>query len=112
MAADWQAIAQRLKGLVGMSDRAKLSSAAVRLDVDLEDLERAIKGESPASILRVVAAMVRVYGLDPSWLVTGRYDPNTHRVGTRRDAAAVEELLRTLVADSPSDGESGAKELA
>ena len=111
MAADWEAIAQRIKGLVSMSDRAKLASAAARLDVDLEDLEGAIKAESPTAILRVVAAMVRVYGLDPSWLITGRYDAVTHRMGTRRDPAAVEELLRQLVGNSPADGEGGAKEL-
>jgi hypothetical protein len=30
------------------------------------------------SLIEVVAALVREFGVDPQWLLTGRYDPSVH----------------------------------
>ena len=101
MATDWKGISSRIKGLIGMADRGRHSSAATRLRVDEQTLRRAIEEESPTAIRSVMAALVRVYGLDPSWMLTGKYDPTTHRTALAGDEAAIERLLSELLSPAP-----------
>lgn len=46
---------------------------------------------------RVVAAVARVYGLDPTWILTGKYDSATHRIAIARDESELNRLLATLI---------------
>ena len=104
MAVDWEGIAGRIKGLISMSDRAQVESAATRLGVDQQTLRLALQQESPTATLTVLNAVIRVYGLDPTWVMTGKYDAGTHRVALGGDAATVEQLLTSILSPPfPSD---------
>lgn len=96
MAVDWPGVSDRIKAFIGMSDQAQLSTAAAKLGVDERHLRDAIRLQSRFSTLKVIGAMVRVFGLDPSWVLTGRYDPATHRVAMEGDSEAIDALLSEL----------------
>jgi hypothetical protein len=96
MKVDWSGVADRIKAFIGTSDQAQLSAAAVKLGVEERHLRDAIRHQSRFSMLKVIGAMVRVFGLDPSWVLTGRYDPATHRVAMEGDGAAIDALLSEL----------------
>jgi hypothetical protein len=100
MALDWTAVSQRIKGLISMSDQAQLPEAAARLGVEERVLRDALKQQSRLSTLKVIGAVVRVYGLDPSWVLTGKYDPATHRVAIQNDSSAIDDLLKRLITDA------------
>lgn len=97
VAIDWAGVVGRIKGLVSISDQAQQQSAATLLGIDERHLRAAIQHESRLSTLKVVAAVVRVYGLDPTWVLTGHYDAATHRSALQGDSAAIDELLSRLV---------------
>jgi hypothetical protein len=100
---DWNGVSGRIRGLVSMSDQAQLSAAANRLGVEERHLRDAIEQQSRTSTLKVIAAIVRVYGLDPTWVLTGTYDSTTHRVAIQRDSSEIEVLLSRLVANASQD---------
>jgi hypothetical protein len=72
------AIAARIRGLVGGQD-ASLSDASRRLKVDEVSLRISIDELAPYPTVDVIAAVVREYGVDPTWLLTGEYDAASHR---------------------------------
>ena len=76
--AEHQAIAERIRGLVG-AQRQDLSAAAVRLGVDEVSLRASIDPDAPHLPLGVVLAIIREYAVDPMWLLSGEYDLATHR---------------------------------
>lgn len=57
-------------GLTAVAARLGVSSKLVRLSIDFCD---------PRLSAVLAVAVVRSYGLDPTWLVTGEYDAATHR---------------------------------
>lgn len=71
------AIAARIRGL--LSGQGDLSSLAVTLRVDEVALRISIDELSPYPTMGVIAAVVREYGVDPSWLLTGEYNAGAHR---------------------------------
>jgi hypothetical protein len=103
MQLDLKNIAERIRGLVSMSDRAQLTNAAARLGVDENDLRAALDGKSSRSALNVIGAIIRVYGLDPTWVLSGKYDQATHRVALQNDAAQIDALLQSLVTEAPEE---------
>jgi hypothetical protein len=75
---DRAAVANRLRSLlVGQS--GGLEDAAARLGIEELSLRLSIDELSPHPTVEVLAAVVRVYGVDPTWLLTGEYDAGTHR---------------------------------
>lgn len=72
------AIAARIRGLLGGQD-SSLSDAARRLKVDEVSLRMSVDTIAPYPTVDVIAAVVREYGVDPTWLLTGDYDATTHR---------------------------------
>ena len=56
-----------------------MSDAAKRLRVDELSLRMSVDELAPYPTVDVIAAVVREYGVDPSWLLTGEYDSSTHR---------------------------------
>lgn len=71
-------IAARIRGLIGGRD-ASIGAAALRLRVDETALRMSLDEISPYPTIDVVAAVVRDYGVDPTWLLTGMYNRATHR---------------------------------
>ena len=72
---DRLAIANRLRALFGAND---LDEIAVRLGVSHVELRRSIDDRAPNPTADVLTAVVRVYGVDPSWLIHGEYNSATH----------------------------------
>jgi hypothetical protein len=99
---DWKGIAGRINGLISMSDRAQIESAAARLGVDQQTLRLAVHDKSPTATLRVINALIRVYGLDPTWVMTGHYDAATHRAAMEGDAQKIEQLLSQILSPLPA----------
>jgi hypothetical protein len=94
---DWRAVSERIRSLIGASSEPDLPGAALRLGVTERQLREAVSGRSRFGSLKVLAAVVRVYGLDPSWLMTGEYDGTTHRASLEGDQAEIDLLLKRLV---------------
>lgn len=88
MSVDRAGIAARLRGLLGGSENPDLAAVADRLGVEELALRMSIDELSPHPTVEVLAAVIRVYGIDPSWLLTGTYDANTHRSVMDGDADA------------------------
>ena len=96
---DWKGIAGRIQGLISMSDRGQLGAAAQRLGVGEQELRETLSARSSKSALKVVKAVVRLYGLDPTWVLTGEYDAATHRSALSRDEAEIDRALTLLTAE-------------
>lgn len=71
-------IAARIRGLIGGQD-ASISDAAKRLKVDEISLRMSVDDLAPYPTVDVIAAIVREYGVDPTWVLTGEYDASSHR---------------------------------
>jgi len=82
---DRHGIASRIRELIGDKD-TDLASTAVRLGVAELSLRVSIDDLSPHPTTEVLVAIVRVFGVDPNWLIYGEYSPASHI-----EAAAVEE---------------------
>jgi hypothetical protein len=86
-------IAERVSALVAGRYRERINDAAVGLGIGERELSALLQGR--ASMMRaepLVDALTRVvrhFGVDPSWLVTGRYDVRTHVVAEDQRADLV-----------------------
>src|SRR6476661_1882386 len=76
---DKQGIAGRIRGLLSGQDEGDTAAAAKRLGVDATSLHMSIDESAPYPTVDVIAAVIRTYGVDPCWLLTGYYDTLTHR---------------------------------
>jgi transcriptional regulator with XRE-family HTH domain len=90
---DRAGIAERLRGLL-LGHGVELGETAGRLGVDEGALRVNLDDFSPHPTVDVLAAVVRVYGIDPSWLLTGVYDAATHRSVMEGDADAAAAVRR------------------
>jgi hypothetical protein len=79
MSVDRAAIAERIRGLFSGQSENDPAAAALRLGVDEVRLRSTIDGLAPTPTLDVIVAIVVAYGVDPTWLLTGNYDPGVHR---------------------------------
>jgi hypothetical protein len=96
LSVDRAGIATRLRSLLGGAENPDLEGVADRLGVEELSLRMSIDELSPHPTVEVLAAVIRVYGIDPSWLLTGTYDANTHRSvldGDADPATAVRQFL-------------------
>jgi hypothetical protein len=77
-----EAIAARVRAVVRQPGH-DLDHIAGTLGVAEADLRRLIEEHERAIdtsfLIDVLGAVVRVFGLDPKWLLTGEYDPAVHR---------------------------------
>jgi hypothetical protein len=98
------AVASRLRALIfaGTPD-ASSGAIAESLGVRESMVRASIDESSPHPWLEVVAAVVRRFGVDPTWILTGEYDHATHREALE-DEPAIERLLArtTLARESKS----------
>jgi hypothetical protein len=93
---DRNGIAERLRGLFSGQLSGDLEETAARLGVEELSLRMSIDELSPHPTIEVLAAVIRVYGIDPSWLLTGKYDAGTHRSameGEQDPADALREMI-------------------
>ena len=61
------------------SDRGDFAETASRLGVEELSLRLSIDELSPHPTMEVIVAIVREYGIDPGWLLTGEYHSSSHR---------------------------------
>ena len=95
------AIAMRLREIVQGTDPQQLAAVAERLRVQEISLRMSIDPDSPHPTIEVLAAIIREYAVDPSWLLTGEYDPDTHRQAIEGDPIAARPL-REFVSQRPT----------
>lgn len=85
MTFDRAGIAERLRELIGGRDGGDLVATAERLRVEELSLRMSIDQLSPHPTIEVVMAVIREYGVDPTWLLTGEYQSSSHRVAIEGD---------------------------
>ena len=91
-------IAARIRALIAGQDGGVVEDTARRLGVSELALRMTIDDLAPVPALEVVVAVVREYGVDPTWLVTGQYDPRSHRMALNEDRDHPTATIRALVA--------------
>lgn len=90
-------IAERLRKLLPTQD---LSATAERLGVEELSLRMSIDELSPFPTIDVLAAVIMCYGVDASYLLTGEYDPATHRKLGDADKSVIAETLEQFTRHS------------
>jgi len=101
------AIAARLRALLASeSATATPSAMAESLGVRESTLRASIDEESPRPWVEVVLGVVRRFGVDPTWILTGVYDSATHRAALEDEANAERLLARTMLARERKSHES------
>jgi hypothetical protein len=102
-------IAERLRGLLLARNNGDLAKTAQRLGVEELSLRMSVDEDSPHPTVEVLAAVIRAYGVDPTWLLTGEYDGATHRHSMETMASITAELRALvygrshLISDPPSE---------
>lgn len=98
MAIDWSAVSDRVNTLINLPTQEDVASAAAKLGVKHYQLQEAIERTSRLSTLKVAAAISRIYGLDPGWILTGTFSEETLRVALQGNAEEIEALMNRIVA--------------
>jgi hypothetical protein len=96
---DRNAIAARLRSLL-TANREEIGAVAQRLCVDELSLRLSVDELSPHPTVEVLDAVIREYGVDPTWLLTGKYDSGSHRLAI--EDGNIDAVLRDFIAARPS----------
>lgn len=102
-------IAARIRGLVGGQDHGLAERTARRLNVTEISLRISIDDLDPHPTLEVIAAVVHEYGVDPTWLMTGSYDPASHRRAMEDERDFVRSAFARLLTRGTSTSDEGLK---
>jgi hypothetical protein len=73
---DREGIAARIRSLIAPENDMRATAELLR--VPIHDLKSAVDPLIPFQTLGVLEAVVREFGVDPTWLITGDYDIRTH----------------------------------
>jgi hypothetical protein len=92
---DNRRIAARIRGL--LSGQGDTESVAQRLRVHEIALRMSMDETSPYPTLDVIAAVVREYGVDPHWLVTGDYDSGSHRAAIQANTSELPAVVNDMI---------------
>jgi hypothetical protein len=95
-------IAARIRGLVAIQGEDDVAEIARRLRVSELALRMSIDPDSPQPTIEVMLAVVRDYGVDPSWLLRGVYDPKTHHESLQDSHDGAAAALRRVSETPPS----------
>jgi hypothetical protein len=113
---DLRGIATRIAGLIAGQDLGDVPAMAARLGVNADALRRSVDPQAPRPSLDVLVAVVRRYGVDPSWLLYGEYDWSIHAESleqantlTSTDFLRLAESPRFVHPDEPPDQRLGAQ---
>ena len=94
-----EAIAQRVRAVVRQPGH-DLEVIARSLDVPVPEFRRLIEERDraidTATLIDVLGALVRVFALDPKWLLTGKYDAGVHRRALELTEANPQVAERTV----------------
>ena len=82
---DSRDIAVRVRALIGGQNADDVERAAERLSVSERTLRISVDELAPRPTLEILAAIIREYGVDPSWLLFGVYDSATHRAAMEHE---------------------------
>jgi hypothetical protein len=104
MSVDWTGISARVREVMRLEEFG-IERASARLSLDQQLLQSGVDGVSRSATMKVVEALVRVYGLDPTWIVTGKYDPATHRVAMQAKGEELTAILKRLVSENAREQE-------
>lgn len=94
--SDNAAVAARIRGLI--SGQGDLADAAAHLHVDEVALRISTDDLSPYPTMNVIRAVIREYGVDPSWLLTGDYSAGSHREALDASAAELSRVVSRVIA--------------
>ena len=79
-----EAIAERVRGVIERQAARDLEAIARSLALPEQDFRRLIEDRERmidvGFLIDLLAAMVRVFGLDPQWLLVGTYHAGSHRL--------------------------------
>jgi len=95
------AIAARLRALFSGAFADNLAGSARDLGVDEASLRMSLEEFSPYPALDVIDAVVRHFGLDPTWVLTGEYNSATHRAALEGEQGFT---IRSMTLLAPSGG--------
>ena len=105
MNIDWTKISERLAGLVKVDDARDIPTIAGRLGVDEASLRTVVLKDSGGVSTRSIAIIARLYGLDPTWVITGKYDPATHSRALNANVDEISIIVNTLLARTSGTSE-------
>jgi hypothetical protein len=71
-------LASRVAGLLHGQFRGDIVTAACDLNVDPDELRRIVEAKTSTPDLEVLAKLVKRFGVDVCWLMTGEYDWRSH----------------------------------
>jgi hypothetical protein len=91
---DRRSVAARVRALVDHD--ADPAAIARHLRVDELELRMTIDTESPRPTMDVLLAVIREYGVDPTWLLTGDYDSATHQRTMECDRNGLIEVVKDV----------------
>jgi hypothetical protein len=97
-------VAARLRHLLGGAT-ANLEAAAVDLAVSEVALRMSVDDLSPHPALEVIIAVVRHYGVDPTWLMTGEYNSAHHRAALEAEESATTAEIANLISNAVASGD-------
>lgn len=59
-------------------DSGGISAAATRLGVEERELQKLFRAPASMPDVSLLVAVIRSFGVDPTWLLSGTYDAETH----------------------------------
>jgi hypothetical protein len=90
-------VAARVRGLLSGQDAGVLGGTANRLGVSELALRMSVDEMDPHPTYEVLMAVVSHYAVDPTWLVSGNYDLETHRRALEDDATIARVLADAVI---------------
>lgn len=91
------ALASRVAGLMQARFHGDLAAAARALEVPPDDLRKIVETESNQPSLDVLAAIVKHFGIDACWLLTGDYNWRAHMSALHDDESGTDATRGTLL---------------
>jgi hypothetical protein len=92
---DRHGVAARLRSLL---QAVSFEAAALQLDVSELALRISIDTTSPNPTIDVIVAAARHFAVDPTWILTGEYDRNTHHVALDGNVDDVARAMQRMLA--------------
>ena len=96
MGSNRHEIADRLRRLFAKDFGGDVRRIARALKLDEVELRMSLDDIAPYPTLNVLSVAVEYYGVDPTWLITGEYDQDTHWLALEGGRRMAEETLSRL----------------